>query len=328
MTSLDDEAIAEQAADWWGRRGQGGAPARAAFAAWLAADVRHGEAFDAVAAAWDEFDIGEDEGAFEDAAIVQALDEARRKRLARGAMVRRFWVGAGLAACLAAGAVWIGRFSTQDLEFSTGVGQRLTEHLADGSTLNLDANTRVKLHFTHVRRQIYLAQGRAMFDVAHDPSKPFSVETQGGTVTDIGTAFSVEYRGAQTSVVLFRGRVRAVDNAPDHKAFDMAPGDALRMGSNGQAQLSSNTDLSRALLWQDGRLVFDNQSLTDVVARMNDYSGQPIQLTDPSLGRLHINGIFQAGHDEAFLKALQTYYGLTVTRAKGAVLIGSGKSKA
>jgi transmembrane sensor len=328
MTPREDEAIAEQAAAWWGRRGDAGADVRAAFAAWLDADPRHGAAFDAVAVAWDAFDDDKDEGALEEAGIVHALNEARQKRLSRGTMVRRVLIGTGIAASLAAGAIWIGGAVRRDVEFSTGTGQRLTERLEDGSTLDLDANTRVRLHFAHARRKIYLVQGRALFDVAHDASKPFSVETQDGTVTDLGTAFSVEYRDAQTSVVLFRGRVRAVDSASSHQSFDLKPGDALHMGGIGKVQLQSNTDLSRALLWRDGRLVFDNQSLAEVVERMNDYSGRPIRISDPALGHLRINGIFQAGHDEAFLNALRTYYGLTVTRTGAAVVIGSGRPKA
>jgi transmembrane sensor len=92
-------------------------------------------------------------------------------------------------------------------------------------------------------------------------------------------------------------------------------------------KLSHHVDLEKALLWRDGHLVFDNEPLGRVVARMNDYGGDPIVVSDPAVAGLRISGIFQAGHDEAFLKALTSYYGLAVTRRGHAVVIASANSR-
>jgi len=330
VASRDDKVISEEAAAWWSRRGTGGAANRAAFAAWLAEDSRHGAAFDAIAAAWDALgDLHEEqtsdiEG---ETGLVRALDAARKARRDRNTILRRGLIGGGIAASIG-GFLICTKMSTKPdpvLALSTGAGQRLRRTLADGSVLDLDANSSVYVVFGDGRRDVHLVRGRVLFDVAKDAHRPFVVRTNNGTVTVLGTLFTVEYRDAETSVTLFRGRVKAASSA-SRDTFDMAPGDSLTLAWWGDGRLSRHVDLEKALLWRDGHLVFENETLDRVVARMNDYGGDRISISDPAVADLHISGIFQAGHNEAFLKALTSYYGLAVTRNGHSVVIASRKS--
>lgn len=331
MASRDDKVISEEAAAWWSRRGAGGAADRTAFAAWLAEDLRHGAAFDAIAAAWDALgELSEDQPADgeSEANLVRVLDEARRARQSRNRILRRGLIGGGIAASLGGFLLWT-TMSTKTapaVEFSTGAGQRIRRTLADGSVLDLDANSSVRVALGSGRRDVHLVRGRVLFDVAKDARRPFVVRTNNGTVTVLGTLFTVEYRDAETSVTLFRGRVRAA-GAESSAAFDLTPGDALRIGEGGDARLSHHVDLAKALLWRDGHLVFENETLGHVVARMNDYGRDPIVISDPAVAGLRISGIFQAGHNEAFLKALTSYYGLAVTRRDHSVVIASANAR-
>lgn len=329
MASRDDKVISEEAAAWWLRRSSGRAADRAAFATWLAEDPRHGAAFDAIGAAWDvlgELADGQAPEVESEAGLVRDLEAVRRARQRRNTILRRGLIGAGIAASL--GAFLVCKTMTGKpapaLTFSTGAGQRVRQTLADGTVLDLDANSSVRVEFGGGRRDVKLLHGRVLFDVARDAGRPFVVHTDNGTVTVLGTLFTVEYRDAETAVILFRGHVRAA--GAESSAFDLIPGDALKIGG-GDVKLSHHVDLEKALLWRDGHLVFDNEPLGRVVARMNDYGGDPIVVSDPAVAGLRISGIFQAGHDEAFLKALTSYYGLAVTRRGHAVVIASANSR-
>ncbi|MEH3160166.1 MAG: FecR domain-containing protein [Sphingomonas taxi] len=68
--------------------------------------------------------------------------------------------------------------------------------LDDGSTVTLGAQTVLTVGFTRERRQLALERGEALFEVAHDRSRPFVVQTPFGAVTAVGTAFDVAV-GAQ-----------------------------------------------------------------------------------------------------------------------------------
>ena len=309
----------------------GGSEARAAFAGWLAADPRHGLAYDAIVDAWDSLGGARGEEAAEaevDTPPVHVLDAARRDK-ERGRILRRGLIGAGIAASLAGALIGTRLMlrSKPAVELSTGAGQRLRQTLADGSTLDLDANSSVRVALDGNRRTIDLLHGRVLFDVAHDARRPFVVATANGTVTVLGTMFSVEYRDAETSVTLFRGHVRAATRHGAQAAADLLPGDAARISGAGGIDLSHHVDLERALLWRRGRLVFEDETLTRVVSRMNDYGGDRIVVSDPAAAELHISGIFQAGRNDAFLNALKSYYGLAVARRDHAIVITSANAR-
>lgn len=328
MTSHADQTISEEAARWWSRRESAGAEARQAFAQWLAADPRHGVAYDAIAAAWDALGESGDEAsdAGTDAALVRLLDTGRRAD-GRGRMVRRGLIGAGIAAALAGGFI-LTHMTVQPkppVEFSTGAGQTLHQVLADGTSLDLDANSIVRVAMGGKRRDVDLVRGRVLFDVSHDAHRPFVVSTGNGTVTVLGTMFTVEYRDGETAATLFRGHVRAAKLSDPQASADLLPGDAVRIGGGDPVALSHHVDLTRALLWRQGRLVFENETLSRVVSRMNDYSGDRIVISDPAAARLHISGIFQAGRNGAFLDALKSYYGLAVTHRGHDVIITSAR---
>jgi transmembrane sensor len=328
MSAPDDSAVFEEAAKWWMQRHSADAEARAAFALWLAADPRHGEAFDAVAAAWDETGVDDgiaqidEDAADEDAAGVTRLVDTRQARLRRRTLVRRALIGTAIAASIAGYLICVGLSTKQVSDYATGHDQHLKTELADGSMVELDANSRVHVEYTAGRRSVTLLNGRVLFDVAHNAHRPFTVTTKNGVVTVLGTLFSVEYRDAGTSVELFRGHVQAGPLAQP-SAIDLQPGDAVRIGGQTSVELSHNIDAEKALLWRQGRLVFDNDTLEHVVARMNDYGDAHITIRDAAAAHLAISGVFQAGQNKAFLNALQTYYGLDVKRNGQSVIIGS-----
>lgn len=70
----------------------------------------------------------------------------------------------------------------------------LTVRLADGSTVVLDAKSRLKYKATYLEdstRQVYLL-GKAFFDVVKNPYKPFIVHSSEILVKVLGTSFRVE----------------------------------------------------------------------------------------------------------------------------------------
>lgn len=77
--------------------------------------------------------------------------------------------------------------------YATAVGQQNTIVLSDGSIVDLNTNTQIKVDFSNSYRAIYILQGEAHFDVVKDAGKPFLVYAGLGRVRAIGTAFTVRY---------------------------------------------------------------------------------------------------------------------------------------
>jgi hypothetical protein len=147
--------------------------------------------------------------------------------------------------------------------------------LADGSKVSLDAATRVDVSYRHDGRALRLEQGRAKFDVAKDPLRPFAVAAGDETVVATGTEFSVELVRRQVRVVLYEGHVAVLGPAsvkgtpqPVRLAARAAPADQLLvpgrelvMNASAQVATVAAADPVRTLAWEGGQLVFVDEPL-------------------------------------------------------------------
>jgi transmembrane sensor len=115
---------------------------------------------------------------------------------------------------MAVGSGWF--FTTRGL-YTTDTGEQLTIALNDGSTVQLNAQSRLRVHYTDQERSIDLIQGQALFKVAKDPNRPFIVRADGTRVRAVGTEFDVYKKTTGTQVTVVEGRV-AILTRPTPKA--------------------------------------------------------------------------------------------------------------
>jgi transmembrane sensor len=119
---------------------------------------------------------------------------------------RRFLAAAsGALVLLIAGAVWwnLERFPT----YITEIGERRSITLTDGSTVDLNARSRLRIEFSKKQRRVELLDGQALFQVAKDKNRPFIVSSGDATVRAVGTQFDVYRRTNGTTVTVLEGRV-------------------------------------------------------------------------------------------------------------------------
>jgi len=85
-----------------------------------------------------------------------------------------------------------------------------------------------------------------------------------------------------------------------------------------EAQSGDNTvrdiDVAKATSWRTGRIFLDDLSLADAISEMNRYSPVQITVDDPRLAQLHVNGMFRAGEQDAFVNALEQYFPISAER--------------
>lgn len=120
---------------------------------------------------------------------------------------------AALIIIIAGAGFWYGRKSVllapANQEIVT-TGKRRTVRLPDGSTITLEANSRLKYpnRFSGKTREVELT-GEAFFEVTPNPEKPFIVHTANIMATVLGTSFNVEaYPKGIAKVVVATGRVK------------------------------------------------------------------------------------------------------------------------
>jgi transmembrane sensor len=191
-------------------------------------------------------------------------------------------------------------FTPTGQAFRTVAGEQRAVELDDGSRLNLDTQTAVKVRFTPGKRDLVLENGEALFNVAKDKTRPFTVKAGGVTVTATGTRFDVEKQENRITVTLVEGSV--VVRAPGGSTWSLRPAEQWRWPADGPSVRTVRPETVTA--WTQGRVVFDATRLADAIAEINRYGGQTIILDAPQLGARQISGSFEAGDEDSFATAV------------------------
>jgi transmembrane sensor len=201
----------------------------------------------------------------------------------------------------------------KDREFRTSRGQRAVVLLGDGTRVELGVET-----FMHVRlfhngpRQIDLV-GQAVFDVAHDSLRPFTVRSANAITEDIGTRFVVRaYPGErQVKVLVTAGRValRAVD-APAASGTILGPEDLGTLDSAGRTTVKNDAPSRTLLAWTEDRFVVDDAPLSDVLPDIARWFDVTIALDNPEAGHRRVTMSVPARSLSAVLGAATVPLGL------------------
>jgi transmembrane sensor len=203
--------------------------------------------------------------------------------------------------------------------FATTIGGREVIRLKDGSQIELNTDTVLKIAAGTAARDVTLEKGEAYFQIKHDALHPFSVTVGNHRVVDLGTRFLIRKDDGALEVSLLEGRARFdAPGAQTHtSAIDMRPGDVV-LAKNGAVTLTHRPEhaIADQLGWRTGVIVFDSTQLANAASEFNRYGGKKLVIADPLAARLKIEGTFQLNNVEAFADAVQVAFGLHIeTRA-------------
>jgi transmembrane sensor len=203
----------------------------------------------------------------------------------------------------------------QDRTFTTPVGGRETVSFADGTKIELNTNTVLRTRMTSDQRIAWLEKGEAFFQVKHDRMHPFIVFAGDRRVTDLGTQFTMRRDAGRLQVAVVQGRVwfDASDKQAEAQSALLTPGDVVTATVGAMVvKKAPKRDVTNALGWRQGVLVFDHTSLADAVAEINRYNTAKLVVADKDVGRLQIGGTFKATNPELFARAACTMLGLHI----------------
>lgn len=304
------QALCDQAIAWLLRMRDRPKDARLqrAFADWLAADPAHQVAFKQAQAQWAWLEPLKDQR-------FRAREDALRYRPPMRANRTPAWLKYSAAAAFVFG-IGLAVFAPQGWyglpqSYSTGKGQRQTLTLSDGTTLELNTDSEVRVHFNRRQRHVDLVRGEAFFNVAHQADRPFSVQVGNLSVRDIGTAFDVYRQADQVSVAVQDGVVEMVGLG---ETRELHAGEQLAYSDDKHFLAATANDIATATAWRQGQLIFNGRRLADVLAEIGRYHEVQIRLPDPKLAELRVNGSFRTEQLDSMLQAVATLLPISVKR--------------
>ncbi len=198
--------------------------------------------------------------------------------------------------------------------------------LPDGTKITLNHNSILKYPkiFPSNIRSVKL-QGDAFFDVAHDLSKPFVIQTKHMQVEVLGTSFYLNAKVEQPTieVVVNKGKVAIIgDN--NEKLFLVAGEKGTFEKANRQLTKEENNDMN-FISWKTGRLIFENESLVNVIDKINQTYHSNIIIDNPDIYRCMLTATFKEQPLEIILEVLQETFDLIIEKKDGKILInGNG----
>ncbi len=198
--------------------------------------------------------------------------------------------------------------------YSTQIGGSKTLALRDGTRIELNTATSVRVLLTAKQRTVWLDKGEAFFKVAHDEARPFVVMAAGHRVTDIGTEFLVRHDPARLEVAVVEGKVGFDSSDPASRAqpLQLAAGDVLVATPHAiTVRARPREDLANELGWRRGMLIFHHTTLADAAAEFNRYNSHQLVVGDEAAS-LTINGAFPKNDVMAFIRLTQAVLGLHV----------------
>ena len=331
MTGSDSEhdPILEEAMDWLLRLEA--APHDPAvqqqLAAWRGRSVAHDQAYRRVARMWRlagdlPADYADGEARAEPSSPLQRPSAGSRTIQSR---LRRPVAVAGVAAALAACFVLLLLNSSLlfqlQADHATGVAETRSVVLADGSRLQLAAESAVAIDFEDGQRRVELIAGQAFFEVAHAPDRPFTVQAEGLAVTVTGTAFAVGLNRERVSVAVADGSVEVVSADDGDAAYRLTPGDRLTMASATGDISRAHVALADIAAWRQGQVIVAARPLAEVIEEIGRYHRGAILLEDSALGARRITGVFSLQNPIAALEAAAGTQGAEVAQFTPYVLV-------
>ncbi len=296
---------------------------RTRFEAWLRTQSCNAKAYTEVSATWQEL--------VKSGPLVRAVyfGQVMNAALAPPASRRR-WAAAAVAAGIGAivlGAVWNLYKQKEETRFQTAIGEQVAVALPDGSSFDLNTDSRIWVDYSQRRRVIRLERGEAYFKVAHDTQRPFWVRAGDYWVRAVGTAFNVYLTPTGVEVTVSEGTVSVVKaTANESPPSDPAiTGSAAAVTAGEQADVHGRAEvihelnsaqLTRLLAWRKSSLYFQDQPLGDVVNELMRYTTLKIEFDDDALRQVPVGGTFQTSPEgaEALLTMLRDGFGTNIRR--------------
>jgi len=346
----DDElsaGVIDTAAEWVVEfaTGEPDLPTRCAFDAWLRRSPEHVRAYIELLPLWDDAKRIDTQGDYSTDRLIQ-MARADRGNLAElpirtlppreqfestfvaspartpRALIAVASVAVGLAVLTG---LWL--YGQRNL-YATGIGEQRVLALEDGSSVEMNARSKLRVSYSAGLRLIDMLEGQALFRVAKDTRRPFVVASGETQVRALGTEFDVYRKTNATRVTVLEGRVLVTSANPPSAAHDSASPQEVVLKSGDQAlatpdslDQSPHPDLQAATAWREHRLVFSSADLTEVADEFNRYNERQIVIRNDEHLPFEVSGAFSVTDLPSLLAFLHAQQNIEVDESKDRIRI-------
>jgi transmembrane sensor len=216
-------------------------------------------------------------------------------------------------------------------DYSTRIGEVRRVPLHDGSADTLNTQTHLSVAFSNLTRTVRLLCGEALFEVAADARRAFTVTTFGTSVSSGAAAFVVR--------ALSRGDVQVMVRDGEVQVTEIMRPAAVRLQANTvvravipsrpsvpaplQTERLAPSEVDRRLSWQRGLLSFEDVTLSEALREFSRYSDTRVVIDEPAISQLRVVGLYSASDPVGFAKTAAISLGLRFEMRDGVAHLNS-----
>jgi ferric-dicitrate binding protein FerR (iron transport regulator) len=171
--------------------------------------------------------------------------------------------------------------------------QKMEVQLSDGSTVHMNSGSKIEYYeeFDDNIREIKL-EGEAFFSVNKD-GRPFIISTDNAVTTVLGTKFNVWARGKETRVIVKEGKVSLAENVMPENKVILTRGETSKVIETLPPTEPSKIDPEEMIGWLDGKMIFNNTPLFEIVGELERYYDVKVTLDNKELEEYNLTGTFE-----------------------------------
>lgn len=174
---------------------------------------------------------------------------------------------------------------------------RQTIHLPDGSTVVLNANSRLNYppSFSGATREVFLS-GEAFFDIKPNPSQPFLVHTGRITTKVLGTAFNIKAYSTDVEVTVAHGKVQVLKD--DRSLGFITASQQISYKENKEIVEQKTIDIKPVIAWKPEEIYFNDISMEEALQQISERFQMEVTFNNPSIKKCRVTATF-SGDDHA-----------------------------
>jgi transmembrane sensor len=229
--------------------------------------------------------------------------------------------------------------------YATTFGEQRSITLTDGSVIDINSRSKVRIRYSARERDVDLLEGQALFHVAKNLARPFLVSTATTQVRAVGTEFDVYQKQGGTVVSVVEGRVavqlrsKAAGNETtdlshvaaahqdeagaqksDSRPIFLAAGEQVLVTTKTMRK-ADHPNITIATSWTQRQLEFESASLSEVAEEFNRYNERQLVIEDPALYDFHITGVFSSSDPGSLVRFLRERPGVQVTETASEIRV-------
>ena len=191
--------------------------------------------------------------------------------------------------------------------------------LPDSSKVSLDAHTSIDVTYFKSKRLVKLSQGKAVFDVFHDPKTPFIIQTDRINIKVLGTQFEIVNDPNRMEVNVKEGRVQVSDQNDAPLAL-LTKGESLFFDTATHGLAIQKINAEKIGEWHTGKYTFYQASLKEIFNEFAKHLDITVYL-DTRVASLPISGNFDVHRLDAFLEALPLIHPVMIEKSATKIVI-------